>query len=305
MRLSDLTDRELERRLRGAGLLLQSGPFNYRIRSPIESIAQGLRLLYGDYPLGLDADFVDFDVAIERSGGLRRLWGAQANFCFNGGYPFAPLPLAHAFPLLEWSMNWCVSTQVNHLLTLHSAVIERDGHAVIMAAPPGSGKSTLCAGLVNRGWRLLSDELALISLTDLSIAPLGRPISLKNQSIEVMRDFVPDAVFNAVSHETTKGSVTHMKVPAEQVLRMSEPALPRWVVFPKYQANATAQLTPRSKANSMLELARNSFNYMVLGLRGFEVLTDVISASDCYDFSYSRLDDAVRVFDGLARSERS
>jgi predicted ATPase len=33
-------------------------------------------------------------------------------------------------------------------------VVERDGHALILPAMPGSGKSTLTAALVQRGWRL-------------------------------------------------------------------------------------------------------------------------------------------------------
>jgi HprK-related kinase A len=196
-------------------------------------------------------------------------------------------------------MNWCISTQAHQYLLLHSAVIEREGCAVIMPAPPGSGKSTLCAGLINRGWRLLSDELALISLTGATITPLGRPVSLKNQSIDVIRKFAPGAVFNFITPDTTKGSVTHLKVPNEQLQRIEEKAQPRWVIFPKYQAGALAELTPRSKANSMLELGRNSFNYMILGLSGFEALSRVVGASDCYDFQYSQLDDAVAVFDDL------
>jgi predicted ATPase len=36
---------------------------------------------------------------------------------------------------------------------------------VILPAPPGSGKSTLCAALVTRGWRLLSDELTWCAWT--------------------------------------------------------------------------------------------------------------------------------------------
>lgn len=305
MRLAELSQSDLRDRLHGQGLVLCSGPFKFRITSPITSLEQGIRLLYADYPLGVEGDFVDFNLVLERGKGLRRWWRPQVNFSYNGSYPFVPLPVGHAYPLLEWAMNWCISTQANHYLLLHAAVIERNGCAVILPAPPGSGKSTLCAGLVNRGWRLLSDELALISLSDRLLTPLGRPISLKNQSVDVIRKFVPEVVFNQLTHDTSKGTVTHMKVPSEQLQRMAETARARWLIFPRYQANAQAQLRPRSKANSMLELAKNSFNYMVLGLTGFEVLSDVISDCDCYDFTYSELDDAVAIFDALANQERT
>jgi HprK-related kinase A len=303
MRLSDLVDADLQERLRVNGLVLCTGPFKFRIHSSIESVECGLRLLYADYPLGRDGEFVDFNVTLKSSEGVRRWWHPQVSFESNGIHPFAPLPVGHAFPLQEWAMNWCISTQAHHFLMLHSAVIERNGCAVIMPAPPGSGKSTLCAGLIHRGWRLLSDELALISLSgDRMIAPLCRPVSLKNQSIDVIRHFVPEAVLSPLTYDTSKGTVTHMKIPVGQVERMHEQARPKWVVFPKYAANVKAELTPRSKANSLLELGRNSFNYSVLGLTGFEVLADVIAASDCYDFRYSQLADAVDVFDSLANA---
>ena len=305
MILSDLTDIDFRNRIRGSGLVICSGPFKFRIVSPIESVARGLRLLYADYPLGDSGDFVDFNVAIERTAGIRRWWRPQANFSFNGIRPFLPLPLGHAYPLLEWAMNWCISTQVNHYLMLHAAVIERGGCAMIMPAPPGSGKSTLCAGLISRGWRLLSDEMALISLTDRMITPLGRPISLKNQSIDIIKSFEPDAIFNEVTHDTLKGSVSHMKMPALQLQRMGEKAKPCWVVFPQYVPNANAELTGRSKANSTLELAKNSFNYMVLGLTGFEILTDAVAQCECYDFRYANLEDAVAVFDKLVEARQA
>jgi HprK-related kinase A len=300
MILSELKSCELERRLRGQGLVIRTGPFNFRILSAIDTVAQGLALLYADYPLVGEDEFVDFTVTLTRSGGLRRWWRPQVRFVYDGESPFAVLPLDHAFPLLEWAMNWCISTQAHHFLTLHAAVVERDGCAVVMPAPPGSGKSTLCAALVNRGWRLLSDELTLISLSDGMITPLGRPVSLKNQSLDVIKAYAPAVVMNQVTHDTSKGSVSHMKAPTEHVNRLAEQARPRWVVFPKYVPEAKAELTTRSRAASMLELGRNAFNYTVLGLTGFELLSDLISASDCYDFRYSQLDDAVSAFDGLA-----
>jgi HprK-related kinase A len=304
MKLSDLSASEVERRLQGEGIKIRTGPFLFRIVSPIESIGKGLRLLYADYPLAEEQDFVDFTLTMSRSGGLRRWWRPQVNFVYDGDHPFSPLSLDHAFPLLEWAMNWCISTQAHHFLTLHAAVIERGGFAVIMPAPPGSGKSTLCAALVNRGWRLLSDELTLIALEDGLISPLGRPISLKNQSLEVIRQFVPQAVFNPVTHNTSKGSVSHMKVSTADTDRLQQRAKPRWVIFPQYKPLVKAELCARSKANSMLELGRNAFNYTVHGLAGFELLADVISACECYDFSYSQLDDAVSAFERLVDGAR-
>ena len=299
MKVGGLSASELRWQLENDGLVLRIGPFSFRLVSAIPTIAQEIAKLYADYSVLDNSHFVDYTVTIASGKGLRRWLHPQAIFKFDGAEVFVPLPEDHAFPLLEWAMNWCISMHAHHFLMLHSAVIEREGCAVIMPAPPGSGKSTLCAGLVNRGWRLLSDELALISLTDASITPLGRPISLKNQSIDIMRHFVPDAVFSRVVHDTSKGSVSLLKVPPETLTRLQETAQPRWVIFPKYVAGSAPKLAPRSKANSMLELGRNSFNYMVLGLKGFEVLSKVIDASDCYDFEYSQLDDAVAVFDGL------
>jgi HprK-related kinase A len=301
VKVSALSENELARRLASeAGLSFRSGPFGFRIRSPIPSVAAGLWLLYADYPLMESEAFADFTLDLKTGEGVHRWWRPQVRVVTDGYSPFEPLPVSHAYPQLEWAMNWCISTQSHQYLMLHSAVVEREGLAMILPAPPGSGKSTLCSGLIHRGWRLLSDELALVSLQpDRLITPLGRPVSLKNQSVDVIRGFAPEAVFNAITHGTAKGSVTHMKVPGDHIARIDERARPRWVVFPKYEAGARAMLTERSKAQSLLELGRNAFNYTLLGLRGFEALADLVDACDCYDFRYSNLDHAVETFDDM------
>lgn len=300
MTLGELSADAVVRRLRTDGLGLQIGPFSFRLISPIDSVAEGLITLYSDYPLVSDDGFSDYTVRISRGRGWRRWGRRQAIFEFDGRAVFTPLPEQQAFTLLEWSMNWCVAMHAHQYLTLHAAVIERDGGAAIMPAPPGSGKSTLCAGLVNRGWRLLSDELALISPVDASVSPFGRPISLKNQSIDLIRAFAPDAVFSRVVEDTAKGRVALLKIAQRHLNLISQRAQPRWIIFPKYVAGAEPRLRRRSKADSMLELGRNSFNYMVLGRLGFEVLGRVVDACECFDFEYSRLDDAVEVFGKLA-----
>jgi HprK-related kinase A len=299
--ISDLSGSEFAERLRVGELAFCCGPFVVRVASPIGLIGEGLRLLYSDY--ALSEGFADFRLDLAPRAGLRRWLRPQVIFTADGHQPFAAFPLDQAYPLFEWSLNWCVASATQQYLIIHAAVVERDGRALIMPGPPGAGKSTLAAALVNRGWRLFSDEMTLIDIGDRSIVPLTRPISLKDRSIDAIRRFAPDAVFNAPTHNTAKGTISHMKAPSDHVRRAHETARAGWVVFPKYVAGAPAKLVPHSKPDAVLELATNSFNYRAQGRTGFEVLCDVVDASACYDFEYGALDEAIAVFERLRSRE--
>lgn len=298
--LGQLSGRELSRRLKGDGVVLRTGPFSFRLQSPLPGIAAGLACLYDHMPLADDSGFCDYTVAIRPGAGVRRWVRRQACFEFDGQRVFEPLPEPHAHALMEWAMNWCISAHAHQFLILHAAVLERGGAALVMPAPPGSGKSTLCAALALSGWRLLSDELALVEPASGRIWPLCRPVSLKNRSIDVIRALAPDAVFGRVAEGTAKGSVAHLRVNGADVARMDEPAGAGWVVFPRYQAGSATVLRPRARAGTVVELARNAFNMPVLADQGFHALADLVAASQCHDFQYSQLPEAIACFNRLA-----
>ena len=298
MKVSTLPPIEPAHRLK-QGVNLRIGPFVVRIKSSIPDVIEGIRLLYAEYPQEIDSTFADFHVRLAPPRSPRRWFRPQVFFYFDGRAPFKPLPLNQAFPFFEWGLNWCVAKHINQYLILHAGVVEKGGHAVIMAAPPGSGKSTLCAGLVARGWRLLSDELALVSPEDGRLIPLPRPVSLKNDSIDVIRSFAPEVTIGRESADTTKGTVAHMKAPDDSIARADEHARPAWVICPKYEKGAPARLEPRSRAQTFMHVIKNAFNYSVLGVRGFQTAAALIDVCDCYDFTYSSLDEAVSIFDAL------
>lgn len=301
MKLLQLPRADLRRQLAGSGVWMRTGPFSLRVQSDIPDVAEGLTQLYGQFEVrSAHEAFADFHVSVKSTPGLRRWIRPQVGFDFDGVRPFKPLPRDQAFPMLEWGLNWCVSTQAHHYLIIHAAVVEKHGRAAILPAPPGSGKSTLTAGLVLSGWRLLSDELTLIDRKTGRIQPLPRPVSLKNQSIDVIRRFDDAAFINRASHDTVKGTVAHMRPPRDSVLRQHESAQPAWVIFPKWEAGAATRLTPRSQAQTFMFLAQNAFNYSHLGADGFRVGTALIDQAACYDFRYSDLAEAVAAFDALA-----
>jgi HprK-related kinase A len=299
--LASLASGEVARRLRGAGLDLRLGPFTATIRSPIASVAEGIATLYADNETIEEPGFRDFHLSVDPSGGARRWIRRQCRFGFDGVSPFKPLPIAHALPILEWGFNWCIAGNANRYLIVHAAAIERGGRVAILPGEPGAGKSTLCAALVGSGgWRLLSDELTLIDMETGRFVPLARPISLKNESIEIIRGFVPDAVFSRETHDTSKGRVALVKATADSVRRAGETATAGWIVFPRFVPGAPPTLERESKAAAFIEIATNAFNYSIHGKRGFAVVADVVETCECYRFAYSSLDDAVQVFASLA-----
>ena len=297
MIVSDLTPRALRQQLHGAGLRLRTGPIVTSIRSRLDAVVDGISLHYAGHAVEDATAFADFSVSVERPAGLRRWISPQVVFSVDGDASFAPLPGDQGFPMLEWGLNWCVSSHCHQFLVVHAAVLERGGKALLLPAPSGSGKSTLCAALAFSGWRVLSDELALLDPQHGYVVALPRPISLKNESIDLIRSFAPHATFGPVVHETIKGNVAHLRPPPDAVARADEPAFPAWLVAPRFSASAEARLDPMPKARAFMGLVSSAFNYNVHGRAGFRALARLVDEADCYEFSYHRLDDAVRVFD--------
>ena len=293
------TGPELARWIRESGVFIRTGPFTIHVRTSIERAIEGIAALYDNNPVSREQPFADFHVELTRAGGLRRWIRPQVNFEFDGAQPYRPLPLEQALPMFEWGLNAVISNNAHQYLIVHAAAVARDGFAAILPGPPGAGKSTLCAALVNRGWRLLTDEMTLIGPDTGRIHALARPVNLKNASIEVMQSYAPEAVFSRPTHDTVKGTVALMKAPADSVARVDEPARAAWVVVPRYQRGAACELTPKSAADTLIELGQNAFNYSVHGRRGFHLLADVMQRCACFHLRYSNLDEAIATFNAL------
>jgi hypothetical protein len=303
MIIADLPSLELRKYLYKPGIFYRIGPFTIHLQSDLPGLAELIQRLYADYSLAEDTTFADFHIALYRPSGLRRWWRPQVQFRTDVKVPFQPFPQDTALPFLEWGLNWCVAMHAHHYLMLHAAVLEKQGSAVLLPAWPGSGKSTLCAALSLRGWRLLSDEFALVRPADLAIVPFPRLIPLKNESIPVIRAFAPDAVMGPEFPKTRKGTVAHLRPPRDSITRAQETAQARWIVFPHFEANADLRLKTLSKERAFLKLAGNSFNYELIGLRGFETVSGLIGNCACYLLQYSDLEQAVTQLDALVTGQ--
>lgn len=293
MKIHQLSLAEVRVRLAFQGLRIPCGPFNVSIHSGLEPLAWVLHKIYADFPIADESAYVDFEVKLEAPNYLRKFVRKQVSFSCDGRIPFKPLPIGQAFPMLEWGLNWVISSHAHSYLVIHAAVVEKNGRALILAADPGSGKSTLCAALVHRGWRLLSDELALVDLVSGQVLPIARPISLKNASIGVVGALGADVELSPVCHDTAKGSIAHMKPPAASVGSIALSAKPALVVFPKYAKGTHLFSEKVGSAQAFLEIARHTFNFSVLAGDGFDAIGRLIDQVHASRISYSSFDQVV------------
>ena len=302
MKISDLSTPELSRSLHRGDLCLRLGPLVARMKTDVPSLVQDIALMYADFSVCEEGGFSDFHVEVAYETGMRRWAKPLVRFFFDGQPSFVPLPAIQALAMLEWGMNWCVAAHCHQYLIIHAAVLERGGKAAILPAPPGAGKSTLCAALALRGWRLLSDELALYDFAGGVLHGMARPINLKNQSIDVIQQFSPMAVMSPRIPDTTKGTVALVRPPVDSVIHAHLSARPCWIVLPQYVPESLPQWVPHSKARTFMLMAEQSFNYDILGERGFDAIGRLVDQSQCYRLTYSHLDDALCVFDGLLKA---
>jgi hypothetical protein len=290
---------QLAARAAREGIALHVPPIALRVRTPIRPFVEQLHALYGAYELRDAAAFADIDVRLIPARGPRRLLAPAVCFVIDGITPFEPFELSHALPLFEWGVNWVFAHRMHQHLLLHAAVVERNGRAVLLPAWPGSGKSTLAASLAFRGWRYLSDEFGIVSLPTLSVLPFPRPAALKNESIDVMRRFAPQARIGPTFPRTRKGAVAHLRVPDANVRRAAEPASIAAVVFPDFQAGAKVELRTLGQSAAFLKLAHNAFNYEVLGETAFHAVAAIVRNARCRVLRYGDLDDAHAAIDAL------
>lgn len=296
--LSDLSDNQLRNALSNNGVRFRVGPYVYSLESELPLIQDGLKTLYGDFPLASPTGFADYHVALRPSSIIQRVRG-KLDFYLDDQRPFNSMEKEQAYAFLEWGMNWCVSVWVNEYLKLHSAVVSKDGIAMILPGLPGAGKSTLCAALALDGWRVLSDEHCMIPLGTSDVVPLYRPISLKNESIEIIKRHSPNVIMGPITEGTHKGAVAHMKADFESDSHDTAVIPARLMIFPQYISGSDTIIGERSRAECFMFAAHHSFNYSVLSAAGFDTMETLLDAVQCYDLRYSTLNEAIDAINNI------
>ncbi|WP_291986800.1 HprK-related kinase A [Candidatus Accumulibacter sp. ACC007] len=292
-RIRDLPLTLLEKRFSTASLALDYGAAIVRVRSRLGVFVRDFQQVYGAFAVADAPPFADFHTEVCGGQGLRSFLRPQSRFLIDGIQPFDPFPKAQALPHFEWGVNWCFAQRFNQHVLLHAGALALGDRAVIMAAPPGAGKSTLTAAMMLRGFRMLSDEFGVLCPRTGKLWPMLKPVALKNRAVDVIRDYADNAILGPLYKGTRKGDVAHLAPLAASVDARQRPARPCLLLFPSFRDGATLNIRRLPGEEAFARVAFNSFNYALLGQISFAAVAEVVAACPAFALEYSKLDEAI------------
>ncbi|ACZ43700.1 HPr kinase [Thermobaculum terrenum ATCC BAA-798] len=211
---------------------------------------------------------------------------------FRDGALLQRLELEDLSAFMEWQV---VNDAVEHVgrwkLLLHAGALARGDMGLLLPAPSGGGKSTLTVALLEEGFRLCSDELAVVDPCTLELAAFPRNPCIKTGSWDLLRSRVPWAEGAAVTTQLWGRTLRYLDVP--EPLWASTPVVVRHVVVPRYVPMASPSLESASKSEVLSLLLSQSFSARALGAIGVAAAARLLEGTECYTLRYSDLRDAV------------
>ncbi len=272
-------------------MLIDVGQYLFRVDSVPSIVKNNLKLMYGDAVSNISLAPADYTISLKHDSLLRKFLKPQVTFYLGSNSPFKPLPASQSYPVMEWGMNWCIAATDFNRLIVHAAVLVKNNKAIVFPATPGSGKSTLSACFALNGWKLYSDEMAIIDLESLKVMPLFRPICLKNESISLIKKWFPESILTEIAKDTQKGDVAHLKVNSFSEYKKLLPTDIIAIVFPQYQEKTKTKPYKINKISGFEKLAANSFNYNILGSTAFNTIQRIVERTQQVEINYSDLSD--------------
>ena len=297
--LTHFNESELDRRLSTNGVQLEIGPFTVNVSLKFKNIREEFIKIYREYPYYDKPVVWDNYLKIYGRNFYRTFIKPQA--FVDGGMPddFTPFPASMGMVSLEMGLNWQVAAAVKQYLMFHAGVVAKNGVGIIMPAASGSGKSTLAAGLSYRGWQLHSDEFGLLDLNSEELVPYPRAVSLKNESIAVMKDWVGETHANALDYftdeyeGTPKGTICYMRPTIETIRQMHVRTKPNVVILPIFDPASQPEIRPVTKTMAFFRVVMSSANYGDIGASAFRAISNLIDRSAVCEIVYPSLEDAV------------
>lgn len=287
-RLNTYSRRSLDSALRRGTFTLQLGPFSHMISGSSPALLDFLQDTYRDYSVEMTpGDVTEVLLNLRAPNLLRRFVRPQITPDPGFDVPAVPLP-RHMAPLAyEMGMNLSVALKCCRFVNIHAGVVADEQGAIVMSAASGGGKSTLTAALMQQDYRLFSDEFALIGLDNAEVHAYPRPISLKQETIPIVRELAGADWISKPLKDTPKGDIAYYRARPDDLGKAHVPAPVKLILFPKFEKDAKPFARKLNPAEAVIRLVPASTNYSLLGERAYSALVKLVQNARAFELTYA------------------
>ena len=179
---------------------------------------------------------------------------------------------------------------------VHAAALVKDKKGFLFPGSQHCGKTTLTLELIKKGYKLLSDDLAIINRSSLEVMPFPRALNIREHTLPLVSEF-----------ESYLISKSEFRITDETrwFLDLNEfcgsPYVPNRIVFPQINPEKEPRLEPFQKTMAVLELLRHSISPYLPNLpqpddkSDFETSTQLIANVPTYKLILGTIDEAIEL----------
>lgn len=211
--------------------------------------------------------------------------------------------MVHLIPFVERLVLFRVLEQLKHLFQIHAGAVERDGKALLLPAPSGSGKTLLVLGLVKRGFKFLSDDVALVEPDRAFLQPLPMSPVVKGYAFSLLR-----ALDLSVGADVYRNPLNGEKLYYFDLADISSnpvgvPSSVRFIFFPSHNPTAESSLNPVSKAEAAARIIKNSLNFDASVTSRIDLVTRLVGKARCFDLRFKHMDEGLSMVEETIRND--
>ena len=202
--------------------------------------------------------------------------------------------LSQMAPIVKAALWQSAINAHDFLFYFHAGVVGTGAGCVLLPAAAGSGKSSLTAALVHRGFRYFSDEVALIEPFTFYVSPMPLAMCIKSTGWDLIARYYPE-ILSLPVHVRSDGKVLHyLPPPADAAAQIPMPV--RHIIFPRYEQDVPTRLERVKRSETLGRLMGECLALRQrLDHENVRQIVGWIAGIECYELTFSSLETAAQL----------
>jgi hypothetical protein len=198
-------------------------------------------------------------------------------------------------PMVKGALSMAAVNHQDFALYLHAAMLQRCGGALLLPAPPQSGKTCLSAALAKAGFAYCTDEITLLERGTLMARGVPVALTVKNSAWPLLQPLYPELA-SLPRHQRVDAKVIKYLLPPRNALALDIVCRVRWIVFPRYARGGQTELAPLPRVEALRLLMEECLAIRLeFTATNVQQLVDWIAEVACYTLTFDDLASAVEL----------